>query len=658
MADYFPHQLSLLKQEREHDLQEYIHQVRQRPLAERVEQGFAWYPLKVIQTGFSVGEKAYIIVERTTQINQPHQLRAGQSVNLFTLTPHIKTPEKQGIIHFVERNRMKIILNARDTPDWLAQGHLGTEQIFDDRSYQEMANALEKVHRAKGNRLAELRDVLIGKQTVANIPVYGTPAIETLNDSQNRAVAAILSENLVTVLHGPPGTGKTTTLVAAIRRLVERESTVLVTAPSNSASDLLTERLADAGLNVVRVGNISRVDEHILPHTLEHILARHPESKNIKKVKLQAAEYRRQSRQHKRSFGHEERQEREHLKNQARELESWASTLEARLLEEILSGAQAITCTLVGAAHPVLEGYHFRTCVVDEAAQALEPATWIPITKCSRVILAGDPFQLPPTVKSVDAARNGLSKTLIEKCLDVLPQQVHLLDVQYRMHQAIMDFSNQYFYNGLLKAHETVGERRLFTFDASSETVTVFEPVVFIDTAGTGFEERINRAVGKESTRYSSKYNPEEALLVREHLLKLLSKFETPHSNLPSIGILSPYREQVTYLEKMIREDTDLNHLSTPSEEGMERWCTVNTIDGFQGQERDVIYISLVRSNAKHDIGFLNDYRRMNVAMTRARKLLVVIGDSATIGKNPFYARFLEYCEKNGAYQTAWEYMR
>jgi predicted DNA helicase len=430
----------------------------------------------------------------------------------------------------------------------------------------------------------------------------------------------------------------------------------LVAAPSNTAADLLTERLANAGLQVVRIGNISRVDEHILPHTLDSILARHPESKNIKKVKLQAAEYRRQSRQHKRSFGHEERREREHLKTQARELEAWANTLEERLLEEVLSAAQAITCTLVGAAHPVLERSKFRTCIIDEAAQALEPAAWIPILKCSRVVLAGDPFQLPPTVKSLEAARQGLSKTLIERCLDTLPQHVHLLDVQYRMHRAIMDFSNQYFYQGALKAHETVGDRRLLTLE--NDTLTVFEPVVFIDTAGTGFEEKINRSAGKNSSRFPSKYNPDEALLVREHLLKLMEKFpDTAHR--PNIGVLSPYREQVNFLEEMVRNDVDLAPVFTSKvAEGQLATGIINTIDGFQGQERDVIYISLVRSNAKNEIGFLSDYRRMNVAMTRARKLLVVIGDSATIGNNPFYSRFLEYCEKNGAYQTAWEYMK
>lgn len=650
-SDHFHHLLSLLARERDEDLQEYLRQIRERPLPERVERGYSWYPLQIVQTGFALGDKAFVVVERTTRRDEPHQLRAGQTVRFFTQSPHVKDPDKQGVINYVERNRMKIVLNARDVPDWITFGQLGVDQLFDDRSYQEMERALHKVMQAKGDRLAELRDILTGRKKPADIFETTPVQLPGLNDSQNAAVTAVLANRDVTVIHGPPGTGKTTTLVAAIAQMVQKENTVLVSAPSNTAADLLTERLAAAGVQVVRVGNVSRVDESVMQHTLDSIIARHPESKNIKKVKIQAAEFRRQARQHKRSFGYEERREREHLKHQARELESWAASLEERLLEQILSSAQAITCTLVGAAHPVLDKYRFHTCVMDEAAQALEPAAWIPIAKCSRVVLAGDPFQLPPTVKSMEAARGGLSKTLIERCLELLPDAVHLLDVQYRMHQSIMDFSNQYFYDGALKAHDSVEGRRLLSLDPGGEIVTVFEPVLFVDTAGTGFEEKINKDTAKDSTRYASKYNPEEALLLREHLLQLLEKFPDP-DHFPSIGLLSPYREQVNYMEDMVREDEVLSPLFADSQ------IVVNTIDGFQGQERDVIYISLVRSNPKSEIGFLSDYRRMNVAMTRARKLLVVIGDSATIGNNAFYAKFLAYCEEKGGYESAWVYFK
>ncbi len=655
--------LDLLRIERDEDLKEYIRSVRERPLHDRVAQGYTWYPLRVLQTGFSLGEKAFVIVERTTQLQEPHQLRAGQTINFYTTVEHVDQPEKQGVINYVERNRMKIILNARDVPDWINMGQLGVDQLFDDRSYREMESALQKVIQAKGNRLAELRDVLMGHRKPHYIPMGHIEALGELNHSQQVAVAAIQANPDVTIIHGPPGTGKTTTLVAAIKQLTKTERSILVCAPSNTAADLLTERLAEAGLEVVRIGNVSRIDEQVLSHTLDSILARHPESKNIKKVKIEAAECRRQSRRYKRSFNFEDRREREHLKTQARELESWAKLLENRVTDEIFTNAQAIICTLVGAAHPSLEPYKFRTCVIDEAAQALEPATWIPITKCSRVVLAGDPFQLPPTVKSIDAARKGLSVTMMERCLLLLPDQVHLLDTQYRMHRAIMNFSNQYFYNGALKAHESASERRLLSLDISGEVLTFFEPVVFIDTAGTGFEEKVNRAKGKENSRYLSKYNPDEALLVREHLLKLQASFKdvTSDSDTPTIGILSPYREQVNYLEELFQPEFALKSPNQRADQAFAESTmpiTLNTIDGFQGQERDVIYISLVRSNTRHDIGFLSDYRRMNVAMTRARKLLVVIGDSATIGNNPFYKQFLDYCAEHGAYQTAWEYMQ
>ncbi len=648
----------LLRQEKEADHRAFLELVREKPLSDRVEQGYTWYPLQVLNTGFALSEKAFVIVERTTQLNAPHQLRAGQPVSLFTQAPGVDEPNQSGVINFVERNRMKIILNARDVPDWINAGQLGVDMLFDDRSYHEMDRALEKVMAAKGDRLAELREILTtgAKSTKHLAPTHSTE-VPGLNPSQQIAVEAILYNPDVAIIHGPPGTGKTTTLVAAIKALAQTESTVLVTAPSNTAADLLTERLAGQGLNVVRIGNISRVDDSVLQHTVDALLAAHPEAKNIKKVKIEAAEYRRQAARFKRSFGPEDRRERTHLKQQARDLDGWARMLEDRIVEEILSGAQAITCTLVGAAHPLLEKRRFRTCVIDEAAQALEPACWIPIIKCSRVVLAGDPFQLPPTVKNLEASRQGLSTTLIERCLVYLPGQVKLLTVQYRMHQVIMGFSNQYFYQGALVAHSSVATRELYSPDFQPSEIGV----TFIDTAGCGFEERLQVSTGALH-RNPSRFNADEAVLVRQHLMQVLLRYgysadadaasmSKVAEILPSIGILSPYREQVNHLEAMFREDALLAPLL------LARTVDINTIDGFQGQERDVIYISLVRSNDKHEIGFLQDYRRMNVAMTRARMVLVVIGDSATIGQNKFYQEFLDYCAEHGAYRTAWEFM-
>ncbi len=662
----------LLQLEKQADLQQFKEQIQRLPLSERKEKGYAWYPVQLVKSGYTYGERAFVTLEREMPEDSPHHFRAGKVVNFFTNQPAAKHPEKTGVVNYVSKNRMQLILNSKDLPDWLGLGQIGVDLLFDERTYQEMEKALNKVQETKHGRLAELRAILFGQQPARFAPT-SLPELPQLNPSQQEAVQQILSAQDIAVIHGPPGTGKTTTLVEAVRCLCEQEAkfgterfgrdaqtqhtssyrpaclsmsgrqeaglnpeplrdrhTVLVTAPSNTAVDLLTERLAEKGLEVTRIGNISRVDESVIRHTLEMKLAGHPESKNIKKVKIQAAEARRNARKYKRRFGPEERAERNRLYQEARELSAWARQLEDRLIDQILDSSQVITATLVGSAHELLARRRFRTVVIDEAAQALEPATWIPILKASRLVLAGDPFQLPPTVKSRQAARSGLAVTLIEKLLQRL-EQVKLLRLQYRMNIPIMSFSNQRFYDGALSAAEEVREHRL---PAPMDT-----PVVFIDTAGCGFEEKVQE-------KYKSRYNPEEFLILREHLYQLRAALG--EGALPPIALISPYREQVILMQRLVEEDPALCELP----------LTINTIDGFQGQERDVVYICLVRSNAKGEIGFLKDYRRMNVAMTRARKKLIVIGDSATVGQDEFYGAFLQYCEQAGLYQTAWEYMR
>ena len=625
----------LLQLEKEEDFRQYRDIIQKLPLKERKEKGYSWYPVEVAKTGYTIGDRAFVVVEKTGDKDTSHLFRAGKTVSLFTQQPEVDRPERSGIIQFVERNRMKIVLNAKDLPDWLGMGMLGVDLLFDDRTYQEMEKAMKKVMKAKGDRLADLRDIILGKDIPKYAPTETPVIIPALNDSQNQAVRKILSSLDVTAVHGPPGTGKTTTLVYAIKMLTQTEKVVLVTAPSNTAVDLLTEKLAAQDLSVVRIGNISRVDENIIQHTLEAQLAHHPEAKNIKKVKIQAADYRRQARKFKRKFGYEERKERQHLHRQATELASWANQLEERLIDQILHGAQVVTATLVGASNSVLQRLKFRTVVIDEAAQALEPATWIPISKASRVVLVGDPFQLPPTVKLQAARKKGLEITLLEKAINRLPE-VSLLNTQYRMHESIMGFSNQQFYKGKLFAAETVKNHQL--------SIQNEQAMVFIDTAGCGFDEKMNK-------QFKSRYNPEEFMILCEHLYQLKANFEKgdiDHNPIPSIALISPYREQVIYMKSAIKEDEKLKELP----------ITVNTIDGFQGQERDIVYISLVRSNSKGEIGFLSDYRRMNVAMTRAKKLLVMVGDSATIGGQTFYGELLDYVEAYGNYQTGWEYMQ
>ncbi len=625
----FERLLTLLKLEKEEDFEQYRRKMVQMPLEQRRKEGYAWFPLQVVQKGYAIGERAFVVVQRTASRGAEHQFRAGKTVVLSSLAAGAKHPERNGVVYFVDKDRMRIILNARDIPEWIDTGQLAVEISFDERTYQEMEKAVHKVMAAQKGRLSELRSVFLGEKPPEHSPFAGEVAIPSLNASQVAAVQHILTARDVAVVHGPPGTGKTTTLVQAIRLLTDTEPTVLVAAPSNTAVDLLTERLAAEGLDVVRVGNISRVDEGLVNHTLDALVANHPESKNIRKVKIEAAELRRQANRFRRSYGAEERMEKQRLFQEANELSAWANQLEERLIDQILDSAQVIACTLVGAAHPVLEGRKFRTVVIDEAAQALEPATWIPITKASRVVLTGDPFQLPPTVKSVEAQRGGFHITLMEKCLNRLPE-VALLQVQYRMNEVIMGFSNRQFYQNQLQAAEEVRNRWL--------PIPSNFPLQFIDTAGCGFEEKVHPA-------YQSRSNPDEFRIVREHLYLLEDAFV--EKEYPSVAVISPYREQALLIRQTLDEDALLSA----------RPIAVNTIDGFQGQEKDIVYISLVRSNAKGDIGFLQDYRRMNVAMTRARKQLILVGDSATIGRNPFYRAFLEYCEEVGGYHTAWEYM-
>jgi superfamily I DNA and/or RNA helicase len=622
----------LLLLEKKEDFEQFKALVESLPLSERKDRGMMWHPVETVKTGYYVGDRVYVTIKRRTHLNEPHQFRSGGIVNLVSHNPAVKRGEKSGVINFVDRNKMKIILNSNDLPDWLDKGEVGVDLMFDERTYLEMEKALNQVMKAKGDRLAELRDILLGEIEPTFNPVVNKIMLPSLNESQNEAVNQVLAAREVAIVHGPPGTGKTTTLVQALKLITKNEGTVLVCAPSNAAVDLLTERIAEQGINVVRIGNISRVNERLISHTLDGQMADHPEMKNIKKIKKQSAEARRKAKRFKRNFGSKERRERQHLFSEARELNDWANQMEDRLVDRILLSAQVITCTMVSAVGQYVDKMKFRTLFIDEAAQALEPASWIPIAKASRVIMFGDPLQLPPTVKSNEARKGGFHITLMEKALERHPAATFLLNRQYRMHESIMGFSNQQFYNHQLLADDSV---RLHSLELTDEMNL---PVEFIDTAGCGFDEKMNPEV-------KSRYNPEEFMILREHLYQLIVALDK--KEFPSIGIISPYKEQVNYMKDTIAEDDEIVNLG----------LDINTIDAFQGQERDVIYISLVRSNAKGEIGFLKDYRRMNVAMTRARKKLVIVGDSSTLGNDEFYQNFMTYCEQVNGYRTAWEFM-
>jgi ATP-dependent RNA/DNA helicase IGHMBP2 len=622
--------LRLLKIEKDEDLNQYTQNIKNSTLQKRKEQGICWYPVEIKETGFGLGDYPFVTIERPTQRDMPHQFQSGKLASLFSNKQGNEADEAAGVIHFVSDNTLKLILYMDELPDWISDGKIGVNLLFDERSYREMEDGLKRVIAAADNRLGELRDIIAGdKEARFEYPDH-TINIPELNASQNEAVNRIVAAKDVAIVHGPPGTGKTTTLVQAIKIIAQTEKNVLVCAPSNAAVDLLTEKLSDQGLDVVRLGNLARMDESIISHTLEARLDRHTYAKDIKNLKKQAEEYRRMALKYKRHFGKEEREQRNLLMKEARLVKNDAIKLEDYAVMDILSKANVVTCTLVGSVNKYTEGRMYKTLVIDEAAQALEPATWIPISRAERVILAGDPFQLPPTVKSMEASRQGLSTTLIEKCLMRLPE-ISLLNRQYRMHETIMGFSNQEFYDNLLQADETVAGHRIAS--------PLDEPLEFIDTAGCSFDE-------KQNPETMSIFNPGEADILMKHLQHLLESHG--ENQLPPVGIISPYREQVKHLKTLLSNNDFLQ--SHPD-------LDINTIDAFQGQERDIIYISLVRSNDRGEIGFLSDYRRMNVALTRARKKLVVFGDSATLGGHPFYQRFLEYCEQKGSYRSAWELM-
>lgn len=641
---HFQHLLSLLKLEWEEDFKIYQQKVQQASINERRKAGFAWYPIKINNWEISTGGKLYVTLERNSQATENHVFQNGSPVGLFAnIEGEKQRPIEAGVVAWVRQNMMKIVLSAEELPDWIDDGKLGVEVLFDDKTYREQENAIKEVIKADKNRLAALRNVLIGEENALfdKMPAY--LQLPNLNQKQNEAIQKVLAAKDVAFIHGPPGTGKTTTLTEAIALCLKTEKQVLVTAASNTAVDLLTEKLAAKGLRVLRLGNPARIDDSLLVYSLDEQIAKHPQFKDLKKMRKDAENYKQIAHKYKRSFGAGEREQRKLLLQEAKNILKDAEKTEAYILDSLLQNTQVITATLTGTTAYVLKNKIFSTVFIDEAAQALEPACWLAILKAEKVVMAGDHCQLPPTVKSAEAAKLGLSKTLFEQTIEKqhkLGNQADvMLEVQYRMHKEIMEFSNQQFYQGKLQAHASVATKRL---GEDAQNNFLYQPFEWIDTAGCGFAEERD----KES---ASLYNSEEAQLLIKHLTILVENLQTENAadrlqNL-TIGIVSPYKAQVKLLNELLQ--------ATP-------FATIteaNTVDGFQGQERNIIYISLVRCNEEGEIGFLKDTRRMNVAMTRAKQKLVIFGDSATLSAMPFYEKLLSYADSIQAYKTAWEFM-
>lgn len=630
---YFDDQLDLLKIERAEDRAQYQKLTETTSIAERRANGLAWYPIAIRGSEMSRGDYLTVEVERTTHQDIPHQFRFGAPAVLFS-NHDPKTDRVEGTITYQGGNRAKLTLRTDELPDWSRDGKLGLEVLFDENSYNEMEQALKTAKLQSDKADNRLIPILTGEKTPTFHAETPKLTLPRLNPSQVAAVEKIVSANELAIVHGPPGTGKTTTLIQAIKTLIKQDhQKILVVAPSNTAVDLLSEKLHDEGLNVLRIGNPARVSDRLMALTLDHKVAEHSAMKEAKKLKKQANEFRNMAHKYKRNFGKAERDQRKALFDEAHRIMKDVANTEQYVIDDLVAKAQVITATLVGANHYTVRQLTYHTAVIDEAGQALEPACWIPILKAQKVVLAGDHCQLPPTIKSPEAARKGLARTLLEKCVELHPEAVSLLDEQYRMHEHIMGYSSQVFYENKLKAHASVARHSLFDGDTS---------LAFVDTAGCGFDEKLD---GTSST------NPEEAALLMRHLSQQVADLSTHYSveSFPTIAIISPYKQQINILKEQLLHYPDLQAYGPK--------ISVNTIDSFQGQERDIVYISLVRSNTEGDIGFLSDIRRMNVAMTRARKKLVIVGDSATLASLPFYADFITYAETLNTYQSAWEWM-
>ena len=596
-------------------------------LARKVTRGDAWYPLKMGRTYYNSINQYCIEVTRQGDEEIEHNFEYGKPVVFFKAeAPAGDLKQASGIrffnftgaISYVDGNRMVVAIPEGHTLELQnAEAPVGVQLFFDETSYRIMFDALERVINAKGNRMAYLRDLFYSHQP-AQTYTFESMRFPWLNTSQERAVNDVLRAKDVRVLHGPPGTGKTTTLVEAINETLKRETQVLVCAQSNTAVDWISEKLVDCGIPVLRIGNPTRVNDKMLSFTYERRFADHPDYPKLWQVRRTIREMRRRR-----------REKVEHFHQKLDRLKEVAVELEVRINNDIFGQVRVIASTLVGAGNKLLDGKRFGTLFIDEAAQALEAACWIPIRRASRVIFAGDHCQLPPTVKSLEALKGGLGKTLMERIVENKPECVSLLQVQYRMNDEIMQFSSDYFYHGQMKSAPEVAHRLIHEGDA---------PILWFDTSTIelGEDERDNfkeQFIGESFGRVN-KGEADLTLSLLQIYFQRIGKKRILDDRI-DVGIISPYRAQVQYLKRLIRKRAffkPFKHL-----------ISVNTVDGFQGQERDVILISLVRANNKGQIGFLRDLRRMNVAITRARMKLFILGDATTMTRHPFYRRLFEY---------------
>ena len=659
----------------------------------KVKRGDAWFPLQVGKSFYNSLNQTAIEVFRTSDQDIEHNFEFGRPVMFFMVkkmgknenqgntalqqsenasdanhkvqssnlkVQSIKYFSFTGTVSYVDGDRM--VITVPDSAPLLdlqqSTEPIGVQLSFDETSYKLMFEALDRVMKAKNNRLAYLRDLFYSHQKAGRFS-FEPMKFPWLNPTQERAVNEVLWAKDVAIVHGPPGTGKTTTLVEAINETLMRESQVLVCAQSNMAVDWISEKLVDRGINVLRIGNPTRVNDKMLGFTYERRFESHPDYPQLWAIRKAIRELRKNRK--KGSENYHQKMDR---------LKSRAAEIEIRINSELFGEARVIACTLVGSAHRLLEGMKFGTLFIDEAAQALEAACWIPMKRASRVILAGDHCQLPPTVKSIAALRAGLGKTLMERIAENKPEVVTLLKIQYRMNDEIMRFSSDWFYGGKVESAPQIKYRSVLDYDhpitwidtSNEENQITIEgedapedsaSTSSADSASTSSADSASSSSAASASNQNSdlnfkeqfvgesfgRINKAEAELTLLTLAEYFTKIGKQRvlSESIDVGIISPYRAQVQYLKKLIKKYEFFKPYR--------RLISVNTVDGFQGQERDVILISLVRSNDEGQIGFLKDLRRMNVAMTRARMKLIILGNKDTMTKHPFYKKLWEYVE-------------
>ena len=609
----------LLQLEYQTEKEAFRKQTEEMGLQRKVKRGDAWFPLKMGKSYYNSLNQFVVEVFRQGDDDEiEHNFEFGRPVAFFRIDEknQIKYFNFTASVSYVDGDRMVVAVpDNGQLIDVQGAEQVGIQLFFDETSYKTMFEALDRVMKAKG-RLGYLRDLFYSRlkaETFTFAPMH----FPYLNPTQEEAVNRVLWAKDVAVVHGPPGTGKTTTLVEAIYETLRRENQVLVCAQSNMAVDWISEKLVDRGINVLRIGNPTRVNDKMLSFTYERRFEAHPDYEMLWSIRKAIRELR---------AHHKRGDEKYHQKIER--LKERATELEVRINAQLFGEARVIACTLVGSSNHLLEGQKFGTLFIDEAAQALEAACWIPIRRVSRVVLAGDHCQLPPTVKSIAALKGGLGKTLMERIVENKPEVVTLLKVQYRMNEEIMRFSSDWFYGNMVESAPEVKYRSILDFDI---------PMTWIDTSqfavdGLQFTEEF---VGESFGRIN-KAEAELTLLVLEEYFKKIGKQRVLDERL-DVGIISPYRAQVQYLHRQIKK----KEWAKP----YRQLISVNTVDGFQGQERDIILISLVRANDDGQIGFLRDLRRMNVAITRARMKLIILGDASTMTQHPFYRKLYNYIE-------------